>query len=324
MLNSDAIIVDNQRPSSSILELQPRISNSIEIETYFCNICHANHRISKGFVLRSCSHRFCDEYVKNYIENRVNRGQLIIRCFHPLRKKSSCRQIIEEEDLFQIISAESWKKYQRFKANGNRLLRQCPYCSHVQIGNDNNPITTCLNAYCGKLYCLYHGDAHSAVTKCEKYELSITTEARMNEMTKISDDETKPCPKCNLAFYKNGGCNHLKCTSCNCSFCWLCSKVIENATRPQHFEHGKCEGQQFDSVALQFGLFEYMSCRRTMKWLFLVLTAPVRLLFEIFVCCLQMLGGCDDRREVLQCLCHPFICVIFILVIVLTLVGCLA
>lgn len=33
---------------------------------------------------------------------------------------------------------------------------------------------------------------------------------------------TKDCPKCHIYIEKNGGCNHMQCTSCKFDFCWMC------------------------------------------------------------------------------------------------------
>ena len=34
---------------------------------------------------------------------------------------------------------------------------------------------------------------------------------------------TKMCPGCKNPIEKNGGCNHMTCSKCNCKFCWVCT-----------------------------------------------------------------------------------------------------
>ena len=33
---------------------------------------------------------------------------------------------------------------------------------------------------------------------------------------------TKECPKCHATIEKNGGCNHMVCSTCKAEFCWTC------------------------------------------------------------------------------------------------------
>lgn len=36
---------------------------------------------------------------------------------------------------------------------------------------------------------------------------------------------TRPCPRCHAPIEKQGGCNHMKCTSCRLNFCWACMRA---------------------------------------------------------------------------------------------------
>lgn len=38
------------------------------------------------------------------------------------------------------------------------------------------------------------------------------------------DANTHDCPKCQASIEKNGGCNHMTCSTCRFEFCWICSK----------------------------------------------------------------------------------------------------
>lgn len=52
----------------------------------------------------------------------------------------------------------------------------------------------------------------------------------------------KLCPTCKTAIFKNGGCNHMQCGTCNQNFCWLCSRRF--TASEQYVAHDGCS--QFD------------------------------------------------------------------------------
>jgi len=216
-------------------------------ETYFCNICFMNQPKNEGFELRTCGHTYCQECFKGYLTSKINDGQTKIKCFYPMNNNNnnnenkSCGCTLDEQDIQQCVSTETWDKFIRFKTQqSSKWARECPYCNHQQIGNENNPKMKCEK--CGKLYCLYHSNAHDMNETCESYDLRHIKETKMNE--EVIGKETKSCPGCGLPIYKNGGCNHMKCIKCGCSFCWLCLEIIEDVPVPTHFKDGGCK--QFD------------------------------------------------------------------------------
>jgi hypothetical protein len=40
----------------------------------------------------------------------------------------------------------------------------------------------------------------------------------------VRDNGWKKCPHCSVAVERNGGCDHMTCRVCRCSFCYLCGK----------------------------------------------------------------------------------------------------
>ena len=233
-----------------------RQSESVIKPTYFCHICFQNYPIEEGFTVSTCQHQFCIECIKQFIINKINHGQVNITCFHPLSSDASnletCASIIPEDDIHKLIDDESWSKYLKFKSNlQNTYSRQCPYCDHTQIGSPEDPIMTCENTECNQKYCLFHNNAHPMDMNCEEYELSIAKECKMNEML-INEygDKCKQCPQCKFQIFKLGGCNHMKCVKCNCSFCWLCEEIIEDGHIPRHYTdpESACHGLQFEGM----------------------------------------------------------------------------
>jgi len=47
-------------------------------------------------------------------------------------------------------------------------------------------------------------------------------------------EKTKPCPNCNVPIEKNMGCNHMRCSQCNHTFCWLCLTDLTSHNTTAH------------------------------------------------------------------------------------------
>mmetsp|Transcript_27857 Transcript_27857/g.24645 ORF Transcript_27857/g.24645 Transcript_27857/m.24645 type:complete len:471 (+) Transcript_27857:37-1449(+) len=275
--------------------------------TYFCNICFTKYPIDEGFTLRTCQHQFCIECMKGFCTNKISNGQVNMKCFFPCEDNNNkaCGDEIEEEDIRQLVDDETWQKYEKFKSNlENTLSRQCPYCDNTQVGDKLNSVITCDNAECGKQYCLYHSNAHPMSESCESYDLRTAKENKMNENAiKELGDNVKPCPKCDFRIIKNGGCNHMKCVKCGCSFCWLCMEVIEDVELPNHYkdENSKCKGQQFAGME---GENPPLSVMLIMLLCMLIFCIPGIALGCVFGCichpCVVLCCGGDDGRSVFE------------------------
>jgi len=224
--------------------------NSALRRTYLCYICYSKKPVEEGFRLSTCGHLFCRECIQGFLENKIINGQVAPRCFYLENDEKACGQPIAEEDIMQIVSETVWKKYEKFKANqGNANSRQCPFCDHTQTGDPEHPMMVCDK--CGREYCFTHSNAHDSSMTCEEYELSVAKETKMNEMALHQmGDNVKPCPQCKFMIIKNGGCNHMKCVKCQCSFCWLCMEIIEDEELPLHYKDptSGCHGKQFEGM----------------------------------------------------------------------------
>lgn len=46
----------------------------------------------------------------------------------------------------------------------------------------------------------------------------------------FTEDDVKPCPRCQVLIVKmdDGSCNHIICAVCSAEFCWLCMKEISD------------------------------------------------------------------------------------------------
>lgn len=222
--------------------------------TYHCFLCLEYQSIedgTKSVRLSNCRHRYCIDCLSEYLVNCVDNGSVHPECFFVESSTgNNCNSKFPEKDMLKLLPEESKKKYYKFKANQeNKDNRQCPSCDHTQLGDPKNVNMICEN--CEMKYCFKHGNAH-VNSDCSTFERKHYREEL--KTTTIINRKCKPCPRCKAMINKNGGCNHMKCPQCQCSFCWLCMQQIEDKALPDHYKvlpgniGNPCIGRQMEGV----------------------------------------------------------------------------
>ena len=110
--------------------------------------------------------------------------------------------------------------------NKNALIH-CGSCNHICKLNDQRyGCENCKKEFCAKC----HKD--HAGRFCETENENLFQEY----MRKI----TKQCPKCMVNIEKDGGCNHMTCSSCQTHFCWICLGIFDERIIYDHMNqaHG--------------------------------------------------------------------------------------
>jgi len=214
--------------------------NMMEEPKEECKICLMEHPVSEMMVLESCGHRFCKECLTHWYTNKITEGEVDLVCMYLDESTGKCMQPLSEEEIQAIVSAETFSKYERFKRMQDKLMRECPFCSHTQRGDPKNPEMVCEN--CGQIYCFLHSNAHPNET-CEEYTARMEEEFRKNR--EAAGKDCKECPGCGIVVEKTQGCNHMTCTKCKTEFCYVCGADITGPDAVfEHYRNGDC--QQFD------------------------------------------------------------------------------
>eukprot|EP01031_Cornospumella_fuschlensis_P033225 gene33225-40199_t len=233
--------------------------------SYFCQICQESHPFQPKseddplpYTLLTCHHTYCRECLKNYMENKVNDGQVYMTCFHaasspggplvlpgegevkeePTSYGDEKLDLINKHDIYTVLGPHTIEKYEKFVfAKEHKYVRECPHCRTHQVcfkdeGARDNKIK-CI--YCEKLFCYVHSNAHDwdVYATCEDYENSL--QAVNQASMSVIEVSTMPCPKCGVRVQKISGCNHMKC-QCGASFCWLCGQQVDDSIFPAHFQ----------------------------------------------------------------------------------------
>jgi len=169
-----------------------------------------------------------------------------------------CAKEFDDEDVVELLLVDGTgsgagvlANYRRFRAEAaDPNVRFCPYCGDRSSGGSaESPAIVCANEACGRGFCFLHANAHAAgAGDCAEYERAHRAENDAN-LAAIRID-SKLCPHCGTFVSKAAGCNHVKCTFCQKSFCWLCGNKVSDSTMPLHYQWfnlGGCANRQFGS-----------------------------------------------------------------------------
>ena len=98
---------------------------------------------------------------------------------------------------------------------------------------------------------------------CDEVEDDEPARKRTLMEEQMSAAMIRNCPnrKCQIAIYKEGGCNCMRCTECNTVFCFLCRQTLKGRNIHEHFGTDKpCQLQvdlaQSHEQSLQQGIEE--------------------------------------------------------------------
>ena len=153
-----------------------------------------------------------------------------------------CNAIISEEFILKHISNDVnlLEKYNKFKKRAeiikdeNKKICPKPDCDSYLEKSSISKYVKCENGheYCFECLNPPHGDK-----SCKPNQEKLFMKWK-------KDKKAKRCPKCQMYTEKNEGCNHMTCVNCHYQWYWLC----EGDYNYNHYEYGKCRGQQFTSA----------------------------------------------------------------------------
>jgi len=83
-----------------------------------CLICYENYYGNSFFVLSKCNHYFCENCTRMYCESLINDGKVAnLTC-----PDTTCKKFIAYKDIQEVVSKNSWVKYEKFKKSNEVAL----------------------------------------------------------------------------------------------------------------------------------------------------------------------------------------------------------
>ena len=184
---------------------------------------------------------FCKTCLIEYASLQISENILPLSC-----PGNDCQIIIKDSDIAKCTDAPLFAKFQKFtQLQADPTLRECSKCETLNhrsvIGSAKDVAVETVAAVaaaaadddatknnniicsCGHTYCHLHGDLHPSST-CLEYEMLRDPEEKYNEELSMSaiKKDSKPCPNCAIPIFKNAGCDHIVCSSCQKDFCYKC------------------------------------------------------------------------------------------------------
>lgn len=176
-----------------------------------------------------CGHRFCDLCLAQYLLTQINNnGQSnAIKC-----AGYNCNWILDDDLIFQLLpESEQQEKYKQMICQTfiehSRTLRHCPApgCEFIiQNHAESKKKVTCV---CGSSFCFFCGNDYHDPLPCKLVNswLQLLLQPAEKFSKEWMEAFTKICPKCKVPIVKEGGCNHMVCSKCHASFCWICNHI---------------------------------------------------------------------------------------------------
>jgi len=224
-----------RKSSMSSVFIEP-IEEGNGLATTECPICMYPLPAECFPELMSCSHRSCYNCLQTYLRIEIMESRVNITC-------PECIESIHPTDISKILNDETlMTKYEEFMIR--RILmseadaRWCPApdCGFVVIasGCASCPKLYCERPGCHTFFCYHckeawHPNRICDASKSQKSQHAVIT-SNMKSKKNFRNADTKPCPRCQIPIFKmdEGSCNHMTCSVCSASFCWLCLKEISD------------------------------------------------------------------------------------------------
>ena len=219
---SSNFLLENQLNKSNedlMIMLKEEKPKKRKISLTLCHICLKSYTRDEMITL-DCDHFFCGNCLKEYILefSKNHRDDL-----HKGINCPECLTYINDHTIMALLSAKEQDELINIYIYS--IIIECPKCKDKFIA-DESPIK-CMN--CRTIFCI----------KCFR----LVCNCHQVEEFKLFDD-MKCCPGCHTPYFKDQGCDHLKCLKpgCEVDFCYSCSAFRDPImAHGNHYHRPNCK-----------------------------------------------------------------------------------
>ncbi|XP_035722280.1 E3 ubiquitin-protein ligase lubel-like isoform X1 [Vespa mandarinia] len=209
-----------------------------------CELCTGRYAMSQMISLLKCTHRCCNECVKNYFTIQIS-DRNIIDAVCPFCKEPNLRDANEDDvleyfsnldiQLKSLLDPPIHELFQR-KLRDRTLMQDpnfkwCIQCSSGFYADPEHKRLICPD--CRSITCAFcrkpWEKQHEGIT-CEQFAAWKDENDPDNQaagLAKHLADNGIDCPKCKFRYsLSRGGCMHFTCSQCKFEFCCGCGKAF--------------------------------------------------------------------------------------------------
>ncbi|KAG8385129.1 hypothetical protein BUALT_Bualt03G0009700 [Buddleja alternifolia] len=204
-----------------------------EDATEICSIC-CEEKLSSMMLTIKCSHKFCSQCMKTYVEGKLQSTQVPIRC-----PQLKCKYCISASECRLFLPVTSYESLEIALLEANILNSDkiyCPYancsvlldpheCLSTRASSSSQSDNSCVECpVCQRFICVDCGVPwHSSMT-CEEYQNLPLEERDASDLTlhRLAQNKRwKRCQQCRWMIELDHGCYHMTCR-CGHEFCYSC------------------------------------------------------------------------------------------------------
>lgn len=198
-----------------------------------CFICRDDKQ-SLMMITMKCSHKFCSNCMRTYVDGKVQSSQVPIKC-----PQMGCKYYISTTECRSFLPVTSFESLERALAEANVLHSDriyCPYsncsvlldpheCLSTRASSSSQSDTSCVDCpVCHRLICWVCGVPWHSSMRCEDYQNLPLEERDAADITlhRLAQNQRwKRCQQCRRMIELTQGCYHMTCR-CGHEFCYSC------------------------------------------------------------------------------------------------------
>ncbi|EGT37544.1 hypothetical protein CAEBREN_08550 [Caenorhabditis brenneri] len=211
-------------PQNFLIENHIVPRETVAMDSLECSICCFEGKL----ISLACGHQACEDCWKQYLEGKIQDGEVLLECMDPSCKLLSC--MVDNEELEASYKNLVIDSYVEGCSDMTWCNKECGMAIKRLKLSDTAPV----ECSCGTVFCFSCGRESHLPATCRQMQLWEQKCVTMPPPGKSDSSDsttqewllthTKNCPRCSTPIEKIGGCRQMRCSNrkCRFMFCWNC------------------------------------------------------------------------------------------------------